>query len=102
MVYIVCGIAALGGLLFGLDQGFIANSLFAIRDVYGLTINQGAHYAAVLAFTLCRAGIGFAVGIASFVVPLLFIRNGTCQNSWFQGHIVSNDDYGWDICCCYS
>lgn len=115
IVYVVCGIAALGGLLFGLDQGFIANSLPAIRDVYGLSIDQGASYAAVLAtggvfgallsgifarllgrkkslvfagflFTsmsivsallpsfvilnICRAGLGFAVGIASFIVPL--------------------------------
>lgn len=115
VVYIVCGIAALGGLLFGLDQGFIANSLPAIRDVYSLSIDEGANYAAILAsggiagallsglfarflgrkkslvfagflFTLmsvvsailpsftililCRAGLGFAVGIASFIVPL--------------------------------
>ena len=115
IVYIVCGIAALGGLLFGLDQGFIANSLPAIRDVYGLSVDEGANYAAVLAsggvigallsgifarflgrkkslvfagflFTsmsiisallpsfellvICRAGLGFAVGIASFIVPL--------------------------------
>lgn len=115
IVYVVCGIAALGGLLFGLDQGFIANSLPAIREVYGLSIDQGANYAAVLAsggvvgallsglfarflgrkkslvfagflftsmsiisailpsfviLTLCRAGLGFAVGIASFIVPL--------------------------------
>ena len=115
IVYVICTIAALGGLLFGLDQGFIANSLQSIRDVYGLSVNAGAEYAAVLAsggvfgallsglfarflgrkkslvfagflFTsmsivsallpsfailvLCRAGLGFAVGIASFIVPL--------------------------------
>ena len=27
IVYVICTVAALGGLLFGLDQGFIANSL---------------------------------------------------------------------------
>ncbi|AKP74284.1 Galactose transporter [Piscirickettsia salmonis] len=115
IVYQICIIAALGGLLFGLDIGFIANSLDAIKTHYGLSLQQGEHYAAVLAyggvvgallsgifarflgrkksligsgllFTLasiisatlpplavlefCRFMIGFAVGIASFVVPL--------------------------------
>ncbi|WP_199244172.1 sugar porter family MFS transporter [Caedibacter taeniospiralis] len=115
LIYMVCLIGALGGLLFGLDQGFIANSLSTIDNVYGLTTQQGEHYSAVLAWggivgalvsglfaralgrkrvlvlagflfsafslisaflpplgilTACRFGLGFAVGIASFTVPL--------------------------------
>jgi hypothetical protein len=34
----ICTIAALGGLLFGLDQGFIANSLETIEKVYHLGV----------------------------------------------------------------
>lgn len=115
IVYYISTIAALGGLLFGLDQGFIANSLTTIEDVYHLGVKGGENYAAVLAtggvigallsgffarflgrkkslvfagflfsllslisaflppiniLTACRFGLGFAVGIASFVVPL--------------------------------
>ena len=111
----ICAIAALGGLLFGLDQGFIANSLLTIEKVYGLDVKGGEDYAAILAiggiigallsgvfarnfgrkrslvlagflfsfFSLvsatlpsmtllsaCRFGLGFAVGISSFIVPL--------------------------------
>ena len=111
----ICAIAALGGLLFGLDQGFIANSLLTIEKVYGLDVKGGEDYAAVLAiggiigallsggfarsfgrkrslvaagflfsfFSLvsatlpsivilsaCRFGLGFAVGVSSFIVPL--------------------------------
>ena len=111
----ICTIAALGGLLFGLDQGFIANSLPVIEDVYHLGVAGGESYAAVLAtggvigallsgifarflgrkrslilagllfsslsilsallppiaiLTACRFGLGFAVGVASFIVPL--------------------------------
>ncbi len=115
IVYLIGVIAALGGLLFGLDQGFIANSLQTISATYKLTEIQGSHYAAVLAWggiigalcsgflarklgrktslvlagfifslmsitsaflpplpilTACRFFLGFAVGIASFLVPL--------------------------------
>ncbi len=111
----ICTIAALGGLLFGLDQGFIANSLTTIEQVYHLGVEGGEAYAAVLAsggvigallsgifarvlgrkkslilagflfsalsilsatlpaisiLTACRFGLGFAVGVASFIVPL--------------------------------
>lgn len=111
----ICTIAALGGLLFGLDQGFIANSLPVIEDVYHLGVAGGESYAAILAtggiigallsglfarflgrkkslilagllfsslsiisatlpaigiLTACRFGLGFAVGVASFIVPL--------------------------------
>jgi len=48
-VYYICLVAALGGLLFGLDQGFIANSLDTIRDVYHLDIAGGGKYSAMLA-----------------------------------------------------
>ncbi|MDD3266757.1 MAG: sugar porter family MFS transporter [Burkholderiales bacterium] len=115
IVYWVCIIAALGGLLFGLDIGFIGASLDTIENVYHLGIEGGEQYAAVLAtggivgallsgifarilgrkrslvfagflfsalslwsatlpsietLTICRFGLGFAVGISSFVVPL--------------------------------
>jgi len=115
IVYQICIIAALGGLLFGLDQGFIANSFDTIKEHYGLTLAQIEHYAAILAYggilgallsgiiarfigrkksliiagflftfttaisatlpsmfimQICRFFIGFAVGMASFVVPL--------------------------------
>ncbi|MCP4177007.1 MAG: sugar porter family MFS transporter [bacterium] len=115
IVILVCAIAALGGLLFGLDQGFIANSLPTIEKVYHIGTRGGEDYAAILAtggvigallsgffarfmgrkkslvfagflfvamsiisaflppisiLSACRFGLGFAVGIASFVVPL--------------------------------
>ncbi|WP_119342762.1 sugar porter family MFS transporter [Facilibium subflavum] len=115
IVYMICLIGALGGLLFGLDQGFIANSLSTIDHVYTLNISQGENYSAVLAWggilgallsglfartlgrkkvlvlagflfsvlsfvsallpplailVACRFGLGFAVGVASFTVPL--------------------------------
>ncbi len=115
IVYWICTIAALGGLLFGLDQGFIANSLETIEKVYFLGVEGGEKYAAILAtggiigallsgifarflgrkrslilagflfsslsivsatlpaiavLSACRFGLGFAVGIASFIVPL--------------------------------
>ncbi len=49
IVFYICGTAALGGLLFGLDQGFIANSLPTIRKVYGLDIKGAEHYSAIMA-----------------------------------------------------
>lgn len=115
IVYWICAVAALGGLLFGLDQGFIANSLVTIEHVYHFGVEGGEAYAATLAsggvvgallsgllarflgrkrslilagflfsslsiisaalpalgiLTACRFGLGFAVGIASFIVPL--------------------------------
>ncbi len=115
IVFLICATAALGGLLFGLDQGFIANSLDTIKTVYGLDIKGAEHYSSILAtggvvgallsgifarflgrkkslvlagfiFTAgaalssmilpmhvmmaCRFALGFAVGIASFIVPL--------------------------------
>src|SRR5512146_715981 len=115
IVYVICSVAALGGLLFGLDQGFIANSLETIEAHYHLGTQGAEHYSAILAtggivgallsgifarflgrkksllfagflFTAasaisallpplsvlssCRFALGFAVGVASFVVPL--------------------------------
>ncbi len=115
IVFLICLIAAVGGLLFGLDQGFIANSLETIEKVYFLGVEGGERYAAVLAsggvvgallsgifarvlgrkrslilagllfsamslvsatlpgimvLSACRFGLGFAVGVASFIVPL--------------------------------
>ncbi|MCK5683629.1 MFS transporter, partial [bacterium] len=114
-VYWICIVASLGGLLFGLDQGFIANALPTIDMVYALNLSQGESYSGILAwgaiigallsgffarylgrkkslvfagflFTVmsivsallpampilsaCRFILGFAVGVASFVVPL--------------------------------
>ena len=115
IVFYICGTAAMGGLLFGLDQGFIANSLETIRKVYGLDIRSAENYSSILAtggvigallagifarylgrkrslvlsgfffcsaslvsaflppliiLYVCRFLLGFAVGVASFVVPL--------------------------------
>ena len=49
IVIFICMTAALGGLLFGLDQGFIANSLETIEKVYDLDIKGGENYSAILA-----------------------------------------------------
>lgn len=115
IVLVICSVAALGGLLFGLDQGFIANSLDTLTAHYNLTVHQKESYSAILAtggivgallsgflarflgrkkslllagfiftavsaysaflpslgvLSACRFALGFAVGIASFVVPL--------------------------------
>lgn len=115
VVYFICATAALGGLLFGLDQGFIANALDTIEKVYKFGITGGEAYSAILAtggiigallsglfarflgrkkslvfagfiftgasaysallppiaiLSACRFSLGFAVGVASFIVPL--------------------------------
>ncbi len=49
IVYIICAVAALGGLLFGLDQGFIANSLTTIEAHYHFGVHGGEQYSAILA-----------------------------------------------------
>jgi SP family galactose:H+ symporter-like MFS transporter len=49
IVYIICSVAALGGLLFGLDQGFIANSLETIQQHYHLGVEGGERYSSILA-----------------------------------------------------
>ncbi len=49
IVYVICSVAALGGLLFGLDQGFIANSLATIQQHYNFDIHGGERYSSILA-----------------------------------------------------
>ncbi len=49
IVYMICAVAALGGLLFGLDQGFIANSLETIERHYHFGVQGGERYSAILA-----------------------------------------------------
>lgn len=49
IVYVICSVAALGGLLFGLDQGFIANSLETLQRHYHFGVQGGEHYSAILA-----------------------------------------------------
>ena len=49
IVYVICMVAALGGLLFGLDQGFIANSLETLTQHYQFGVEGGESYSAILA-----------------------------------------------------
>ncbi len=49
IVYVICMVAALGGLLFGLDQGFIANSLETLTRHYKFGVEGGESYSAILA-----------------------------------------------------
>jgi len=49
IVYVICSVAALGGLLFGLDQGFIANSLETIQRYYHFGVQGGERYSSILA-----------------------------------------------------
>ncbi len=49
VVYFICIVGALGGLLFGLDQGFIANSLNTIKATYNLNTQSAEQYSAILA-----------------------------------------------------
>jgi SP family galactose:H+ symporter-like MFS transporter len=49
IVYVICSVAALGGLLFGLDQGFIANSLATIQQHYHFGVEGGERYSSILA-----------------------------------------------------
>ncbi len=124
IVFYICGTAALGGLLFGLDQGFIANSIGTISRVYGLDIKSAEHYSSILAtggvlgallsgifarylgrkksmmlsgfifcaaslvssflppltiLFVCRFFLGFAIGIASFIVPLYLSETAPAQ-----------------------
>ncbi len=50
IVYWICLTAALGGLLFGLDQGFIANALPTIDRIYDLDTAGAEAYSAILAW----------------------------------------------------
>ena len=49
IVYFICFVAAMGGFLFGLDQGFIANALDTIEGVYHIGIAGGEDYSKILA-----------------------------------------------------
>jgi MFS transporter, SP family, galactose:H+ symporter len=49
IVYMICLVAALGGLLFGLDQGFIANSLDSLTQHYQFAVHDKESYSAILA-----------------------------------------------------
>ena len=44
IVFLIAIIAALGGLLFGLDQGFIANAGHTLDHVYGMECNHMTCY----------------------------------------------------------
>ena len=47
-VLIICAFASLGGLLFGMDQGFINGSLHFIIDEMNLSLIQGESYASIM------------------------------------------------------
>jgi len=49
IVFVICIVAALGGLLFGLDQGFINNALATLTDHYNLEVHDQESYSAILA-----------------------------------------------------
>ncbi len=66
IVYWICIVASLGGLLFGLDQGFIANALPTINEVYGLNLAGGEHFSAIL-FNGAAIGALFSGFFARFL-----------------------------------
>lgn len=96
IVYLICIIGALGGLLFGLDQGFIANALNSIKAAYNLGTQGAEKYAAILAVggvigallsgifarflgrkkSLVFAGLIFVLGsvISAFLPPFLVLK----------------------------
>ena len=49
IVFVICIVAALGGLLFGLDQGFINNALDTLTDHYGFEVHDKESYSGILA-----------------------------------------------------
>lgn len=92
IVYLIATIAALGGLLFGLDQGFIGNAGDTLNKLYGLDAKTAGSFNAILATggilgticsgfftkffgrknTLMIAGFAFLVGalVSSFLPPI--------------------------------
>ncbi|MCF6768038.1 sugar porter family MFS transporter [Thiotrichales bacterium 19S11-10] len=58
-IYIVCFIAAMGGLLFGLDQGFINGSLTFIEEEMKFSVSQGESFASTLLYG-CIVGALFS------------------------------------------
>jgi SP family galactose:H+ symporter-like MFS transporter len=80
IVYLICAVAALGGLLFGLDQGFIANSLETIQRHYHFGIQGGERYSAILA----------TGGIAGALLSGIFARFlGRKRSLLFAGFIFT-------------
>lgn len=96
IVYFICLIGALGGLLFGLDQGFIANALETIKATYHLDTHGAEKYSAILATggvtgallsglfarllgrkkSLVFAGLIFSLGsVLSATLPSFFMLN---------------------------
>jgi SP family galactose:H+ symporter-like MFS transporter len=49
IVFVICIVAALGGLLFGLDQGFINNALDTLTEHYQFGTHDKESYSAILA-----------------------------------------------------
>lgn len=49
IVFVICIVAALGGLLFGLDQGFINNALDTLTEHYQFEVHDKESYSAILA-----------------------------------------------------
>jgi hypothetical protein len=91
IVYIICMVAALGGLLFGLDQGFIANSLDALTQHYRFAVHDKEKSAlemqTCLRFDLSRpsqwhirddSGVAEKMAIA-FGVLMKVLRQGLCR-----------------------
>jgi len=80
IVYFICLVAALGGLLFGLDQGFIANSLDIIKAAYHLDTQGAEQYSAILA----------TGGVTGALLSGLFARfMGRKKSLVFAGFIFS-------------
>ena len=78
VVYLFAFIAALGGFVFGLDQGFIAFALDKVDDVYSLAMHQGEDYAAILATggilgTLCAGLSNKYIGRRNSIVLAGFV-----------------------------
>ncbi|HJO94954.1 MAG TPA: sugar porter family MFS transporter [Victivallales bacterium] len=62
----ICIIGALGGLLFGLDQGFINGSLSFIEKTWHLTVPEGESYAGIM---LIGAVVG--AGVSGWISRLI-------------------------------
>ena len=76
--FIICFIAALGGLLFGLDQGFINGSLkYIIADMH-LTTMEGSSFAAIMLLgcvvgSLCSGYISKTFGRKNTLMATAFV-----------------------------
>jgi len=77
-VFIICVIAALGGLLFGLDQGFVNGALGYIIASLQLTTKQGSTFAAVMLYgsvigALCSGFIARKIGRKNTLLITAFV-----------------------------